>query len=176
MIFLSGIHGVGKDYFSKELEKIIDIKSYSASELIEKTRKVKFESDKKTREIEKNQEALINAIEKNNHEEYILNGHFCLLNPEGKIEKIPIKTFYILKPEKIIILKEKPEIIVARRAIRDNVEVPIKETKEFQKEEINYGKEVAKSLEIPILIINPREEIEKAIDFIGIAKNRGINL
>ena len=163
MIFLSGIHGVGKDYFSKELEKIIGIKSYSASELIEKTRKVKFESDKKTREIEKNQEALINAIEKNNHEEYILNGHFCLLNPEGKIEKIPIKTFYILKPEKIIILKEK-------------LEVPIKETKEFQKEEINYGKEVAKSLEIPILIINPREEIEKAIDFIGIAKNRGINL
>ena len=36
MIFVSGIHGVGKDYFSKELEKKLGIKSYSASELIKK--------------------------------------------------------------------------------------------------------------------------------------------
>ena len=176
MIFVSEIHGVGKDYFSKELEKKLGIKSYSASELIKKTRKIEFRRDMKTSDIEENQEALIEAVAKNNYEQYILNGHFCLLNSKGKIERIPMRTFYLLNPEKIIILKEKPEIITARRAIRDKVEISVEEIKEFQKEELDYGREVAKSLRIPILIINPKEEFYKAINFINISKNREINL
>ena len=87
-----------------------------------------------------------------------------------------MRTFYLLNPEKIIILKEKPEIITARRAIRDKVEISVEEIKEFQKEELDYGREVAKSLRIPILIINPKEEFYKAINFINISKNREINL
>ena len=35
MIFCSGIHGVGKDFFLKKVEEVTGIKSYSASSLIE---------------------------------------------------------------------------------------------------------------------------------------------
>ena len=155
MIFVSGVHGVGKDYFSKRMEKILGIKSYSASELIEKYGNLNFNSNKRTTNINGNQHYLIQAIKSGNlPREYILNGHFCLLNSNGEVEKIPINTFYQLKPSKIIILKEKPEIIVGRRIIRDKEETSVERTRIFQKEEITYSKDVTKKIEIPVDIIN----------------------
>ena len=89
-----------------------------------------------------------------------------MLNEKGEPERIPIKTFYELNPSKIIILTEKPEIIVGRRMIRDRKEVSVEETEKFQKEEIIYGKEVAKKLGIPIKVFDVRNENKQAIKFI----------
>ena len=172
MIFCSGIHGVGKDYFLKKIEEVTGIKSYSASELIEEYGSIKFNFDKKTKDIEGNQDYLLRAIRSGNlPKEYILNGHFCLLNSRGEPERIPIEIFYELSPNRIIILKEKPEIIVGRRMIRDRQEVSVEDTKRFQDEEIAYGKEVAKKLEVPIAVFDATKETEKAVRFIS----RGIN-
>lgn len=168
MIFVSGIHGVGKDYFLKNIEEKIGVKSYSASELIKKYGNIQFSNDKKTKDIEGNQDYLLQAIKYGDlPKEYILNGHFCLLNNKGMPERIPIETFYGLKPSKILVLKESPEIIVERRNRRDNQEVSIEETSRFQKEEISYGKEVAKKIGVPICILNATKEVEKAIEFIS---------
>ena len=157
----------GKDIFLKDIEEKTGLKTYSASKLIEEYGKIKFKEDKKTKNINENQKYLINAIKtKNLSGEYILNGHFCLLNEKGKIEKIPIETFYKLNPSKIMILEEKPEIIVARRMIRDNVEVTVEDTRRFQESEIDYGREVARSLNIPIFVFNLNRENEKAIEYI----------
>ena len=32
-------------------------------------------------------------------EEFILDGHFCLLDVEGAITKIPMETYFSLKPD-----------------------------------------------------------------------------
>lgn len=158
---------MGKDFFSKSIEQKLGIKSYSASELIKAYGNVDFASDKKTKNISGNQDYLLQAIKsKKLPKEYILNGHFCLINSKGKIERIEIETFYSLNPRKILILEEKPEIIVERRMMRDKEKVSVKQTKDFQEEEIRYGKEIAKVLNIPISIIKPIEEINKAISFI----------
>lgn len=175
MIFCSGIHGVGKDYFTRKIEEELGIKSYSASELISEYGKVEFENDKKTKNIGNNQEYLLQAIRSGNlPKEYILNGHFCLLNDNGEPERIPIETFYGLNLSRIIVLKEKPEIIVARRMIRDRQEVSVEDTKIFQEEEISYGKEVARKLGIPIGIFDARNETKQATKFIinGMEKNK----
>ncbi len=175
MIFCSGIHGVGKDYFLKKIEEATGVKSYSASTLIEEYGRVQFDSNKRTKDISGNQDYLIEAIRSGNlPKEYILNGHFCLLNSRGEPERIPIETFYELKPNRIIILKEKPEIIVGRRMIRDRQEVSVEDTKRFQEEEIAYGKEVAKKLEVPIGVFDATKETGKAARFIsrGIDENR----
>lgn len=42
MIFISGVHGVGKTYFSNLVKSELHINSYTASELIEKSRNLKF--------------------------------------------------------------------------------------------------------------------------------------
>lgn len=167
MIFLAGIHGVGKDVFSKEIEEKTGIKSYSASELIQEQGNISFNANKRANNISKNQDYLVEAIRnKNLSGRYILNGHFCLINSNGEVERIPIETFLQLKPKKIIILIEEPEIIVKRRLLRDKIESSVEETKKFQDEEIIYGKEVAKTLDIPICILDEKKEIKQVIDFI----------
>ena len=114
MIFVSGVHGVGKDYFSKRMEKILGIKSYSASELIEKYGNLNFNSNKRTTNINGNQHYLIQAIKSGNlPREYILNGHFCLLNSNGEVEKVPINTFYQLNPSKIILAINNPILTIS---------------------------------------------------------------
>lgn len=167
MIFLAGIHGVGKDVFSKEIEEKTGIKSYLASRLIQEQGNMSFNVNKRTNNISKNQDYLVEAIRnKNLSGRYILNGHFCLLNSNGEVERIPFDTFSSLKPERIIVLIERPEIIIARREIRDKIATSVEETKKFQDEEIAYGREVAKLLDIPIGIFNATNEREKVIDFV----------
>ena len=167
MIFLAGIHGVGKDAFSKEIEEKTGIKSYSASELIQEQGNISLNPNKRANNISKNQDYLVEAIRnKNLSERYILNGHFCLINSNGEVERIPIDTFFSLKLEKIVLLIERPEIIIARREIRDKIVTSVEETKSFQDEEIAYGREVARLLDILIGIFNSTNERKKAIDFV----------
>ena len=42
MIFISGIHGVGKSYFCEKLKEVTGIESYASSSLIEQKKKVIF--------------------------------------------------------------------------------------------------------------------------------------
>lgn len=46
MIFISGIHAVGKGYFCGLVKKKLGIEAYSASDLIAKARNAGFSSDK----------------------------------------------------------------------------------------------------------------------------------
>ena len=62
MIFVSGIHGVGKDYFLKNIEEKIGVKSYSASELIKKYGNIQFSNDKKTKDRKKEITNLFNSL------------------------------------------------------------------------------------------------------------------
>lgn len=52
---------------------------------------------------------------------YLLDGHFCLLNNEGIISKIPEETFINLSPRGIILLTDSIENISYRLNDRDNI-------------------------------------------------------
>ncbi|WP_295362579.1 hypothetical protein [uncultured Pseudoramibacter sp.] len=58
MIFISGIHAVGKGYFCGLVKKELGIEAYSASDLIAKARNAGFSSDKLVADIEENQQYL----------------------------------------------------------------------------------------------------------------------
>ena len=63
MIFISGVHGVGKSYFCDMVKQAIDINAYSASTLISKKKKSGFSSDKlPARDIDDNQQYLLQAV------------------------------------------------------------------------------------------------------------------
>lgn len=84
MIFISGVHGVGKSYFCDMVKQAIDINAYSASTLISKKKKSGFSSDKLIPDIDDNQQYLLQAVNELRAAEgnFILDGHFCLLNAE----------------------------------------------------------------------------------------------
>ena len=168
MIFISGVHGVGKSYFCNMVKEATGIECYSASSLIKERKKQGFPADKRVADIDENQLYLLAAVDdlRASLGEFLLDGHFCLLNKEGVITRIPLDTFTTLKPQAIVLLTEDPEIIARRRQNRDNVEHRAADIKAFQDEEVKYAKEVAELLHVPLKISTGSNDIENTVEFI----------
>ena len=106
--------------------------------------------------------------------EFILDGHFCLLNASGKVQRIAYDTFTMLKPDAIVVLTEEPGIIVSRRKKRDGIEIAVKSVEDFQREERLYADEVAKNIGAQLFVSKGAEDLMQAIDFIK-SLQRGVN-
>ncbi len=168
MIFISGIHGVGKSYFTEEIKRKCNIEAYTASSLISDYKKCSFESSKLASNISDNQQILIEELRRkeSKNNKFVLDGHFCLLNKNGEIERIEFSTFTQIAPKAILLLTEDAEIIADRRKCRDGIEIDIGDIDSFQNEEKQYALEVAEFLNVPIFISSGSKDLEKAIDFI----------
>ena len=71
-----------------------------------------------------------------------------------------------LQPDRIILLIEKPEVIVERRFKRDEILHKIFEVSKFQNEEQLYAEEIAKQLGVPIIVSEGANDIERVIEWI----------
>ena len=173
MIFISGVHGVGKSYFCNLVKAATGIECFTASSLIRERKKQGFPADKLVADIDENQLYLLAAVDdlRSNLGEFLLDGHFCLLNAEGVISRISLDIFTTLKPETIILLTESPDVIAKRRQERDNVVHNASDIKAFQDEEIKYAKEVAELLGVPLKISSGSNDIDSTIDFIKDRRN-----
>lgn len=168
MIFISGIHGVGKTFFCNLVKKETGIETYSASALITQKKHAGFSKDKLISDIDSNQHYLLQAVNelKSSGHNFILDGHFCLLDTYGAISRIPLDTFISLKPEAIVLLTEKPAVIVQRRKIRDGINIPIQSVIDFQQEECTYANEVAEIVCAKLFISRGAEDLERTIYYI----------
>lgn len=170
MIFVSGIHGAGKTYFCNIIKEKLGIKNYSASQLIAERRKKDFSADKHVSDINDNQILLLDAINELRMagEEFILDGHFCLLNEEGVITRIPMETYSLLKPDTMILLLEEPKIIVERRFQRDGIQQDECAIIDFQEAEKVYAAEIAERLNIPLEISKGVSDLDRIMEIIKI--------
>lgn len=168
MIFISGVHGVGKSYFCDLVKKKLGIDTFTASQLIEKKKNKVFDSNKRIKDIDDNQRLLVESLKelKKNGSSFILDGHFCLLDVDGIIKRIPRETFEEIKPDFIVLLTEKPEVISMRREKRDGIKIDVSEIKKFQDAEIDYAKEIANHLDVELIISSVTEDIDSVIDFV----------
>lgn len=168
MIFISGVHGVGKSFFCEKLKEVVGVETYAASHLIEQKRNISFASDKKITDIEDNQNYLLDAVAelKENNPFFVLDGHFCLLDREGTITRVPEQFFIDLNPEAIVLLTEKSEIIAKRRMARDGLKIDLEQTDRFQEAEMTYAKEVADKLRVPLQISQGAEDLQSTMEFI----------
>lgn len=155
VIFVGGIHGVGKSTFANQISKKYNIPCYSSSDLISRLKGEIF-TGKCTEDIGSNQDLLIEAVNKTftDKKVYMLDGHFCLLNNNKQISRVPIETYKDIGIDYIIVLIDKETNIYDRLKERDDIEYNIELIESFQKEEIEYAKKVAMELKIPIKFIN----------------------
>lgn len=170
MIFVSGIHGVGKTYFCNMIKEKLGIRNFSASQLIAEKRKRNFSVDKCVSDIDDNQLLLLNAINelRQADEEFILDGHFCLLTEEGVITRIPMETYTLLKPDIMILLLENSKTIAERRFQRDGIRQDECTIIDFQEAEKVYATEIAKQLNIPLEISRGASDLERMLEIIKI--------
>jgi len=168
MIFVSGIHGVGKSYFCNLVKEATSIEIYSASSLITDKKQSGFAKDKLIHDIDDNQNFLLLAVDelKTSGKNFILDGHFCILNSSGQVQRISYDIFEILKPDAIVLLIEDPRIIVSRRKKRDGIEVTVESVECFQREEWLYANEVAKRIGAKLFVSKGTEGLAQVINFI----------
>lgn len=170
IIFIGGIHGVGKTTICKNISKSLNIEHYSSIDLIKNIKSTYINKDKKVKDISGNQNTLLQAIDIYLDESMsLLDGHFCLLDEFGSIKEISNEIFKEINIIKIIILVDSPEKIVERLRNRDSNKCSLDFIKEFQKREIEYGKLISEELNINLDIINLSENnnyIQKFKDII----------
>ncbi|VAW10848.1 hypothetical protein MNBD_BACTEROID03-1808, partial [hydrothermal vent metagenome] len=140
IIFVGGIHGVGKRTVCKELADKFGFQHLSASEVL-KWNEISDLKNKRVQNFVTTQDRLItnlNQIIEPKHK-YLLDGHFTLLNSFGKPEKIDESTFFEIKPDSIILLTCEPKVIYKRLNQRDNSAYDLDILEKMQEMEIEHA-------------------------------------
>lgn len=79
----------------------------------------KINSDKTTDNISNNQNLLLKVVQKflNYDKNYLLDGHFCLIDRNYLIKEIPINTYMSLGIKEILLLTNDEEVIVINQQL-----------------------------------------------------------
>lgn len=172
LIFLGGIHGAGKGTIANDIAKSLPIKHLSASDILKWSELNKDQSNKKVNDIPHTQLRLIDglnkALETNSY--YLLDGHFCLFNNEGKIQEIDSFVFEKMAPVMLGVVIDDPSDIVERLGRRDGKEYDVKQLARMQDLELNQAKKISSLLNIPLVEIrngeidNFKKELSKIVE------------
>lgn len=161
VIFIAGIHGVGKSTLCKSVIDPMGVKHLTASEIIKKYRQVQIENKTKyAANIDENQITLIEGLHQESIDEavIVLDGHFALLNEQGDIIAIDTTIFSQLSLSAIALIIDEPAKIEERLLSRDGKGYGVNHLSKMQDVEFQQAKEVAHALDIPLLTIDFRTE------------------
>lgn len=167
IIFVAGIHGVGKTFFCQQVAKKLVLEHVSASTLIRQAKHRSSEQQKAVANVSQNQDVLITELQKHQWKfpVLLLDGHFCLLTTTGIIQPVPIETFQKMNPASVILLTAPITVIQERLQSRDSQSYPIDFLEALQTAEINQAYGVCAELNIPLLTIIS-DDLTEAYDFI----------
>lgn len=151
VIFIAGVHGVGKSYFCSEVEKILGLPVYSASKLIKEIKQADVDIDKKVIDVKENQDYLITALNtiQTTSKTILLDGHFCLFSDEGIIN-VPSETFEKIPLQGIFVLHDAAENIYQRLKARGNTSLSVDMISELQEKEMLQALLVASLVKSPL--------------------------
>jgi adenylate kinase len=163
VIFLAGVHGVGKGFIGAPVAQSLGISHFTASQLIrEEKGQATWGTDKKASHLDDNQLALIRAVSQRllTHSNILLDGHFVLRNVHGTLTPLDTKVFKELRLAGVILLTEELHVIASRLALRDIHETDIEAISELVVAESAHAQEVCRELGLPLVIVHaPTAEI-----------------
>ncbi len=169
MIFVGGIHGVGKTTVCQVIHDEFQIDHYSASALIANAKREEFGVAKQVADIETNQDFLTRVLKdmQIGSRWFLLDGHFCLIDTRSQITRVPEDTFRQLAPRGIITMQDTVNKIKGRLLNRDNFVYDEPFLEQFQDEELRYAVELANMMHIPHVVIHTNEpQIRKLEEFL----------
>jgi len=150
IIFIGGIHGVGKGTLCEKVCNDLNLRHLSASEVL-KWEEISDKENKLVKDFTFTQNRLITNLQQivKENERYVLDGHYCLLNKDNVPEKIDFDTFRILDPFAFIIVVDEIQEVKRRLENRDNREYDFDLLSKFQELETEYSEELAEQLNKP---------------------------
>lgn len=163
IIFVGGIHGVGKTTMCSKVCTKLGIQHLIASQLIKDYKVVSMrhnlDKNKQVANISENQDGLVTALRQivKSDKNYLLDGHFTLFNAKGQVQKIPVSTFKKIMPSMLIVFADEPMSIKDRIALRDGVQYDIQSLTALQEKEIAHAFKVGKALGINVYQVSPHD-------------------
>lgn len=166
IIFVAGIHAVGKSTSCKTISDEFGVPHFTASQIIrdEKSSAVSANS-KLVDDVADNQRLLIQGVLRLlEGGSFLLDGHFTMRRKsDGCIEAIHVNVFRDLRVGNVVLFTDHPENISKRMFARDGVLHPVEMFQSHQDAEIAHAKHVADMLSLPITVL-------RAFDTKGMAK------
>lgn len=155
VIFVCGVHGVGKTNFCNKLSTELCIPYYSSSKLIKKKNNLLISSvkgEKRVKNISYNQNILIGAVKEIliNSPSIILDGHTTILDQNNDITTLPKDLFIDLRVSVFILMELPAKEILQRLLNRDGTTPPEEQIENCKILERKHSEYLAKSLKIPL--------------------------
>ena len=157
VIFVAGVHAVGKTTACSHAAGALNIAHYTASGLIkaEKATAIPLRG-KVAADIEGNQHLLIRGVRKALDESkgrMILDGHFSLPDTRGEFQVVELEVFRALTLSGVVVFHDEPEAIVARRHLRDGERHSRETITHHQELELAHARLVSAELQIPLKLL-----------------------
>jgi adenylate kinase len=148
IIFIGGIHGVGKGTLCKKVADELNMVHLTASDVLKWSDFTEDPTNKRVKDIKSTQDRLLENLDRiiQPQKTYLLDGHFCLQNNEGVIEKVPDDIFIGINPIKIVLVTEEPEEIGRRLFQRDGKEYDVNLLKQMQEIEKEHALHISQLL------------------------------
>lgn len=157
-MFIGGVHGVGKTTICKASLDPLGFDCISASELIRR-HVTMHKTDKRVRNVGKNQDILVAESNKEKLKSllYGLDGHYCLLNKDGAIERLPVEVFGSLGFDLLALVDSTVDEVVKHLQARDGTKWSKKTVAALMSAERTHAKRVSKELGIPLVVLDAQK-------------------
>lgn len=163
IIFVAGIHGVGKTYLGGPAAKELGLLHATASQLIREERGLSsWGDDKRVSSVDENQAALISAVRRHlaNGQRLLLDGHFVLRTAVGEHTEIDVQVFADLGIGAVILLEAPHETVHGRLVTRGDSSWTAQELSAFSQREAEHAKNVSSQLGIELYSLHSPSEPE----------------
>jgi len=156
VIFVAGIHAVGKSSACKLLSSETGTPHYTASQIIREEKASAISEDSKlVTDVTENQRLLVQGVSRlllNGN--LLLDGHFTMRRKsDGGIEEIHVDVFSDLCIGGVVLFIDRPEEISKRMYLRDGMSLPVDTFHEHQEAEISHARHVASTLGLPLAVL-----------------------
>ena len=157
-MFIGGVHGVGKTTICKASLDPLGFDCISASELIRR-HVTMHKTDKRVRNVGKNQDVLVAESNKEKLKSllYGLDGHYCLWNKDGAIERLPVEVFGSLGFDLLALVDSTVDEVVKHLQARDRTKWSKKTVAALMSAERTHAKRVSKELGIPLVVLDAQK-------------------
>ncbi|MGF6755629.1 adenylate kinase [Paraburkholderia sp. GAS42] len=169
VVFVGGVHGVGKSTTCECVARTHGYAHISASDLIRRERADAVTANGKlVTDVEGNQDLLIRGFRRfcdsgSRSRCILLDGHFVLRDGEGDIQRLPLSVFRALAPSRLVCLEDDPVAIALRLQQRDLNEMGLNQVSSLQDQELSHARDVALDLRVPLTVL-------RAFDIAGLQK------
>jgi adenylate kinase len=162
MIFLGGVHGVGKTSMCTGLFESLSLRVISASAVIRAERHVPSQDSRTAvMNVGGNQELLIRGVQRlvmATPGRYLLDGHFALRTVTGEIEDISVEVFESIGVRRLICLIDNPVAIAKRLIARDGQVHDVDAITQLQDAELRSAQFISRKLALKLNIVQAFDE------------------